>query len=124
MEYVAACSVCARNKMSRLPAPGLLQPLPVPKRHLLGFRYGSSPSEGNTTVLTVVDRFSKVVHFILLLKLLSAKETAEVMLSQVFRLHGLPGHVVSNRVCVQVLEGVLLSPRCYGENLFWLPSPV
>lgn len=24
----------------------------------------------------------------------------------------------------QILEGVLLSPRDYGESLFWLPSPV
>lgn len=31
-EYVAACPVCARNKISRRPPPGLLHPLPVPHR--------------------------------------------------------------------------------------------
>ncbi|KAI3376026.1 hypothetical protein L3Q82_016558, partial [Scortum barcoo] len=45
------------------------------------FRWTSSclpPSKGNTVVLTVVDRFSKMTHFIPLPKLPSAKETAQV----------------------------------------------
>ncbi|KAL0179008.1 hypothetical protein M9458_024450, partial [Cirrhinus mrigala] len=52
---------------------------------------------GNTVVLTVVDRFSKAVHFIPLPKLPSAKETAVVVIDHVFRLHGLPTDVVSDR---------------------------
>lgn len=62
---------------------------------------GVPPSEGNTTILTVVDRFSKMAHFIPLAKLLAAKETADIMLSHVFMLHGLPA------VHFQVLEGLL-----------------
>lgn len=100
-EYVAACPVCARNKTSRRPAPGLLQPLPVPQRPWsdisVDFVTSLPVSEGNTTVLTTVDRFSKMVHFIPLPKLPFAKETAEIMLSHVFRLHGLPRDVVSDR---------------------------
>ncbi|KAI3362601.1 hypothetical protein L3Q82_001687 [Scortum barcoo] len=48
-------------------------------------------------ILTVVDRFSKMAHFVPLPKLPSAKETAELMLTHVFRLHGLPVDVVSDR---------------------------
>ena len=100
-EYMAACPVCARNKVSRYPPAGLLCPLPVPHRPWsdisLDFVTGLPPSEGNTTVLTVVDRLSKMVHFIPLPKLPSAKETAEVMLRHVFRLHGFPKDVVSDR---------------------------
>ncbi|XDV33933.1 hypothetical protein PO909_004169 [Leuciscus waleckii] len=52
---------------------------------------------GNTVVLTVVDRFSKATHFIPLPKLPSAKETAVTVVDHVFRLHGLPIDVVSDR---------------------------
>ena len=100
-EYVAACSVCARNKVSHRPPSGLLQPLPVPHRPWsdisLDFVTGLPSSEGNTTVLTVVDRFSKMVHFIPMPKLPSAKGTAEAVLSHVFRIHGFPRDVVSDR---------------------------
>ena len=100
-EYVAACPECARNKASRRPPAGFLHPLPVPHRPWsdisLDFVTGLPLSEGNTTILTVVDRFSKIVHFILLPKLPSAKETVEVVLSHVFRLHSFPSDVVSDR---------------------------
>ena len=100
-EYVAACPVCAQNKSSHRPPAGLLHPLPVPSRpwsHIsLDFVTGLPLSEGNTTILTIVDRFSKMVHFVPLPKLPSAKELAEIMLSNVFRLHGLPKDVVSDR---------------------------
>ena len=99
--FVQACPVCARNKTSTRPPAGLLQPLPVPRRpwsHIsLDFVTGLPPSEGNTTILTVVDRFSKSVHFIPLPKLPSAKETATAMVQHVFKFHGLPIEVVSDR---------------------------
>ena len=54
---------------------------------------GLPPSDGNTTILTVVTRFSKSFHFIPLPNLPSAKETTNLMLM----LHGLPVEVVSDR---------------------------
>lgn len=100
-EYVAACPVCARNKTSRQAAAGLLQPLPIPNRpwsHIaLDFVTGLPTSAGNTTILTVVDRFSKMAQFVAMPKLPNAKETAEAMLSHVFRIHGFPSDVVSDR---------------------------
>lgn len=39
-------------------------------------------------ILTVVDQFSKVAHFIPLPKLPSAKETAQLMVQHVFLIHG------------------------------------
>ena len=99
-DYVTACPVCAQCKTSRHPVAGLPRPLPVPQRPWsdisLDFVTGLPPSEGNTAILTVVDRFSKMAHFIPLQKLPSAKETAEVMLQHVFRLHGLPRDIVSD----------------------------
>lgn len=46
-------------------------------------------SNKHTAILTVVDRFSKMAHFVTLPKLPSAKETAELVLLHVFQLHGL-----------------------------------
>uniref|UniRef100_A0A9J7YMM7 Gypsy retrotransposon integrase-like protein 1 n=1 Tax=Cyprinus carpio carpio TaxID=630221 RepID=A0A9J7YMM7_CYPCA len=78
--FVLACSVCATGKTSNRPPDGLLQPLPIPSRpwsHIaLDFVTALPPSQGNTVVLTVVDRFSKAVHFIPLPKLPSAKAKA------------------------------------------------
>ncbi len=100
-EFVLACSVCARGKTSNRPPEGLLQPLSVPSRpwsHIaLDFVTALPPSQGNTVVLTVVDRFSKADHFIPLPKLPSAKETAATVVDHVFRIHGLPADVVSDR---------------------------
>ena len=100
-EYVEACPVCARNKTSSRARMGLLQPLPIPNRPWseisMDFVTGLPLSRGNTTVLTVVDRFSKMTHFIALPKLPSAKEMAEVMMHNVFRLHGFPKDIVSDR---------------------------
>ncbi|KAG1957249.1 retrotransposable element [Pimephales promelas] len=99
--FVLACSVCATGKTSNRPPDGLLQPLPVPSRpwsHIaLDFITALPPSQGNTVVLTVVDRFSKATHFIPLPKLPSAKETALIVVDHVFRIHGLPTDVVSDR---------------------------
>ncbi len=58
---------------------------------------GLPPSSGNIVVLTMVDRFSKVVNFIPLPKLPSARETAVIVLDHVFHIHGLPVDVVSDR---------------------------
>lgn len=63
----------------------------------LDFVTGLPPLSGNTVVLTVVDHFSKVVHFIPLPKLHSAKEMAQVVIDHVFRIPGLPEDVVSHR---------------------------
>ncbi len=100
-DFVLACSVCATSKTSNRPPDGLLRPLSVPSRpwsHIaLDFVTALPPSNGMTVVLTVVDRFSKAAHFIPLPKLPSAKETAVTVIDHIFRLHGLPMDVVSDR---------------------------
>uniref|UniRef100_A0A9J7Y7Y2 Uncharacterized protein n=1 Tax=Cyprinus carpio carpio TaxID=630221 RepID=A0A9J7Y7Y2_CYPCA len=100
-QFVLACSVCAQNKVSNCPSIGQLQHLPIPSRpwsHIaLDFVSGLPLSNGYTVILTVVDRFSKAVHFVPLPKLPSAKETAQLVIDHVFCIHGLPVDVVSDR---------------------------
>ncbi|KAK2917253.1 hypothetical protein Q8A73_003999 [Channa argus] len=99
-EFVAACATCARGKTPKKPPDGLLQPLPIPSRpwsHIaLDFVTGLPPSHGNTTILTIIDRFSKAVHFVPLPKLPTATETAELLTQHVLRLHGIPRDIVSD----------------------------
>ncbi|KAM9745773.1 uncharacterized protein ACNS7B_010000 [Menidia menidia] len=63
----------------------------------MDFITGLPPSEGHTVILTVVDRFSKMVHLVPLPKLPSAKEMGVILAKEVFRLHGLPADIVSDR---------------------------
>ena len=99
--FVAACSVCAQAKVPHQSPQGLLQPLPVPHRpwsHIaLDFITGLPPSHHHTTILTIVDRFSKAAHFIPLTKLPSASETAQILITHVIRLHGIPRDIISDR---------------------------
>ena len=99
--FIAACPECARNKSTHRPPAGLLQPLPIPPcpwwHNAVDFVIGLPPSDGNNTILTIVDRFSKAVHFVPLPKLPSTLETANLLITHVFRLHGIPLDIVSDR---------------------------
>ncbi|KAI2655269.1 Transposon Tf2-6 polyprotein [Labeo rohita] len=100
--FVKNCVICNTSKsLHQLPA-GLLQPLPIPNRpwsHLaVDFQITDlPPSQGHTTILSVVDRFSKGCRFIPLPKLPTAMETAEALCNSVFRFYGLPEDIVSDR---------------------------
>jgi hypothetical protein len=52
---------------------------------------------GKTVILTVVDRFSKYCHFILLAHPYMAESVAQAFFAEVVRLHGVPQFIVSDR---------------------------
>jgi len=54
-------------------------------------------SSEHNAVMTVVDAISKRVHFIPTHMMVTAEETARLFLHYVWKLHGLPKCVVSNR---------------------------
>ncbi|KAE9000463.1 hypothetical protein PR003_g18314 [Phytophthora rubi] len=54
-------------------------------------------AEGRTGVLVFVDRFSKMVHLAPVAAEVTADESAELFLDLVFRHHGLPESIVSDR---------------------------
>ncbi|XP_034021226.1 uncharacterized protein LOC117505798 [Thalassophryne amazonica] len=88
------------HKSSSCPPAGSLVPLPVPKQpwtHIMMDFVTAPPLRGNTVIPTVVDRLSKMCHFVPLPRLPSPKEIAEIMLTHVFRLHAFPQDTVSDR---------------------------
>jgi hypothetical protein len=54
-------------------------------------------SKSFDAILTVVDRFTKMAHFLPCTKTINSKETADIIMKEVFRLHGLPSDIISDR---------------------------
>ncbi len=99
-QFIKQCNTCISSKTPRQLPAGLLKPLPTPQRpwsHIaIDFITDLPNSQGNTTILTIVYRFSKACRLLPLPKLPTAFETAELLCKQVFRLYGLPEDIVSD----------------------------
>ena len=54
-------------------------------------------SNGYTCIFVVIDRFTKMGHFIPFPKVPSAFDTATAFMNNIFRLHGLPSEIISDR---------------------------
>jgi hypothetical protein len=63
----------------------------------LDFVEGLPRSHNADTILVVVDTFSKYAHFLPLLHPFSALKVAQVYLDSMYKLHGLPLSIVSDR---------------------------
>jgi len=100
-EYVRSCDVCQRNKVIRHKKYGLLEHLEVPMRPWtaisMDFIVGLSKSDGYTKIWIMVDRFSKMAHFIPIRTEEHIKELALTFVKEIWRLHGLPKSIVSDR---------------------------
>lgn len=100
-KYVRTCEVCQRVK----PSQGLYAPLhslPVPaecwQSVSMDFVFGlPQDPQGRDGILVFVDRFSKMVHLVAVAETISAAGSAKVFVESVFRLHGLPRDIVSDR---------------------------
>ncbi len=99
--FVRSCSVCAITSTPRRLPEGKLVLLPIPHRpwsHLgKDFATDLPPSLRYTTILVVVDRFSKACKQIPLRGLSMAFETAETLFHHIFRNFGIPEDIVSDR---------------------------
>ena len=102
--YVSNCYICKRTKAPRDREHGLLQPLPIPQKRWqdisMDFIVGLSLSEGHNVVWVVVDRLTKERHYVPCTaddEGTSAESTVEMLIKEVFRIHGLPASIVSDR---------------------------
>ena len=101
IDYVSHCDTCQRIKDSRHSPYGLLQPLPIPegpwKSVSMDFIVKLPLSYGFDSILVVVDRFSKMAHFIACNEAISSLGLALLYFNNVFKLHGLPHEIISDR---------------------------
>lgn len=87
--------------MEHTKIPGLLQPLPVPTQSWevisMDFVEGLPPSDRYNAILVVIDKFSKYGHFIPIHHPCTTLQVAKLFLDNVYKLHGLPKAIISNR---------------------------
>ncbi|KAJ4757727.1 polyprotein [Rhynchospora pubera] len=100
-DYVIACHTCQINKGEHVPYPGLLQPLPIPPTAWysvgLDFITGLPKSQGKDVILVIIDRLTKYGHFLSLTHPYTAANVAQLFLDNVYKLHGIPQNLVSDR---------------------------
>ena len=100
-KYIRSCDVCQHNKVIRHKKYGLLEPIDVPmppwNSISMDFIVGLPKSEGYTKIWVIVDRFSKMAHFIPLRTEEHIKELALIFLKEIWCLHGLPESIISDR---------------------------
>ena len=101
LAQVQSCLLCQKAKPERVPYPGLLSPLPVPHQawHTISMDFisGLPQSSQFNSILVVIDKFSKYGHFISLRHPFNAQKVAEVFLDNVYKLHGMPKYIISDR---------------------------
>ena len=99
--YVNSCDVCARCKPRRHLPYGLLHPLPIPLapwRSISMDCIGPLPkSHGYDLILVIVDRLTKMIHFAPTYSTMSSKDLQILFRDWVFRLHGFPDSIVTDR---------------------------
>ncbi|KAD3337228.1 hypothetical protein E3N88_32748 [Mikania micrantha] len=101
LAFVKECPQCQQAKYEPVAAPGLLQPLPVPTHVFtdisMDFMSGLPKVKGKDTILVIVDRLTKYAHFIPLSHPYFALQVAQVFIDNIFKLHGCPQTIVSDR---------------------------
>ncbi|KAK8934655.1 hypothetical protein KSP39_PZI014259 [Platanthera zijinensis] len=100
--YVAKCRTCALVKAECQRPSGFLKSLPVPQWKFedisMDFVHGLPRSQrGHDSIWVIVDRLTKVAHFIPNKRDDSVETLAKLYVEQIVRLHGVPRSIVSDR---------------------------
>ena len=101
-EYIAKCFECQQVNSEHQHPSGLLQPLPIPSWKWeiinLDFITGLPRNQNlNDSIMVVVDKLSEAAYFIPVKTTYKAANLADIFLKQLFRLHGIPKVIISDR---------------------------
>jgi len=101
-EYVALCDTCQRVKAEHQRLAGLLQPMKIPEWKWeevgMDFIVGLPHTQrGYDSIWVIVDRLTKVAHFLPVKTTNSGARLAELYMEWIVFLHGVPKKIVSNR---------------------------
>jgi hypothetical protein len=100
--FVAECDVCRRVKAEHQRPAGTLQPISTPewKWDEIGMDFITGlpkTPKGNDAIWVVVDRLSKVAHFLPVRESIRASQLADLYISRIVSLHGVPKKIISDR---------------------------
>jgi len=97
--YVARCDTCSRVKADHLKPTGLLQALSI-----LGWKWEEismdfitglpQTQQGHDSIWVIVDRLNKSAHFVPVNIKYPTGKYAELYVSQIMRLHGVPRTII------------------------------
>ena len=101
-EYVRGCKICQQDKSLTQEPGGKLKPISVPEGawdHVTADRIVSLPKtkQGHTAILVVVDKLTKMTHFAPCKNESTAKDIAKLFVDKVWKLHGLPLRLTTDR---------------------------
>jgi hypothetical protein len=100
-EYVKTCLIYQQNQIFNKKKTSLLQPLLIlegPWESVsMDFMVSLSPSRGFDAIMVVMDQFNKMAHFIPTKDEATAQEIGMLFFTHVFKHHGLPKDIVSDR---------------------------
>ena len=100
-DYVTTCDICSRSKIPRHRPYGLLQPLPIPEKPWssisMDFIVDFPLSKGFDSIFVVVDRLTKMAHFVPCNKTITGVATARLFIDNVYKYHGFPNDIISDR---------------------------
>jgi protoheme ferro-lyase len=78
-------------------------------------------SKGYDAILTVVDRFTKMAHFLPCVKTFTSKDTTNMAMREVFKHHGLPNDISDRgpqlilKFWQHMLEILKISPKLFSS---------
>lgn len=99
--FIRACDVCRIHKTDTSKPAGLLQPIEIPTRTWeiisMDFIEGLPVTQGKSAILVIVDKLSKYAHFLPLKHPYTAAMVADLYLTAIYKLHGMPAGIISDR---------------------------
>jgi hypothetical protein len=101
LKFVQKCHICQQNKVEHTHLTRLLQPFPIPEQKWesisMDFITRLPLVQSKDCIYVVVERLTKFAHLFAISSKYSAAQVAELFFGEVFRLHGLPKTILSDR---------------------------
>eukprot|EP00253_Pinus_taeda_P024893 PITA_24893 len=101
LTFVTECDVCQHQKRETVNIPGTLQPLPIRAsiwmEASMDFIIGLPKLGNKSVIMVVVDQLSRYSHFCALPHPFTPTLVAQSFMDQIFKLHGIPTSIVSDR---------------------------